>query len=63
MHESTHPKLRTALSLVAAAVLAGCSFIPTYERPVAPVADAYPTQGSNVGMQTAAPAMAWTSRY
>ena len=61
MHESTHPKLRTALSLVAAAVLAGCSFIPTYERPAAPVADAYPTQGSNVGTQTAAPAMTWTS--
>jgi multidrug efflux system outer membrane protein len=53
--------LRTALSLVAAAVLVGCSFIPTYERPAAPVADAYPTQGSNVGTQSAAPAMTWTS--
>ena len=61
MHESTHPKLRTALSLVAAAVLAGCSFIPTYERPAAPVADAYPTIGSNVGTQAAAPDLAWTS--
>lgn len=61
MHESTHPNFRTALTFVAAAVLAGCSFIPTYERPVAPVADAYPTIGSNVGTQTAALPMAWTS--
>lgn len=61
MHESTLPKLRMALSLLAAAVLAGCSFIPTYERPAAPVADAYPALGSNGGTQTAAPALAWTS--
>ncbi|MDR7149302.1 multidrug efflux system outer membrane protein [Hydrogenophaga palleronii] len=61
MHESTGPKLRTALSLVAAAVLAGCSFIPTHERPAAPVADAYPSLGSNAGTQATAPALAWTS--
>lgn len=31
------------LPLVAALTLAGCSFIPTYERPQAPVASAWPT--------------------
>lgn len=32
----------TAFSLAAAALLSGCSLIPTYERPAAPVAPAYP---------------------
>ena len=38
---------RTALTaLAAAALLAGCSFIPTYERPAAPVPSAYTTLGA-----------------
>jgi len=31
-----------SLALVAAGVLAGCSFAPTYQRPAAPVVAAYP---------------------
>ena len=61
MHESNRRKLRTSLSLVAAAVLAGCSFIPTYERPAAPVPDAYPTMGANKGTPAAAPDLAGTT--
>jgi multidrug efflux system outer membrane protein len=34
------------LALAAAAVLAGCSFIPTYERPAAPVAAQFPDAGT-----------------
>ncbi|MGE0098482.1 MAG: efflux transporter outer membrane subunit [Hydrogenophaga sp.] len=33
---------RTAITLVAAAVLAGCSMMPTYERPAMPVAPEWP---------------------
>ena len=40
---------RTALAPLAAAVLAGCSFIPTYERPAAPVAGAFPYPGATEG--------------
>ena len=32
------PGLRAGLSTLALAVLAGCSFVPKYERPAAPVA-------------------------
>ncbi|QXL84338.1 efflux transporter outer membrane subunit [Comamonas sp. NLF-1-9] len=35
-------RTRTAAAALAAAVLAGCSFIPTYERPSAPVPGSYP---------------------
>jgi len=39
----THLSLtRTALTLVASAVLAGCSMMPTYERPAMPVAPEWP---------------------
>ena len=34
------------LSLLAAGVLSGCSLAPTYERPAAPVAAAYPTESA-----------------
>lgn len=34
--------MRTALTLVGAAVLAGCSMMPTYERPAMPVAPEWP---------------------
>lgn len=40
---TTRARPARALSpLLAAALLTGCSFIPTYERPAAPVAPAYP---------------------
>lgn len=35
--------------LAAALLLAGCSFIPTYERPAAPVAGAFPYPGAQQG--------------
>ena len=37
----------TLTALAAAALLAGCSFIPTYERPAAPVPSAYSTLGAD----------------
>ena len=42
---------------VAAAVLAGCSFMPTYERPAAPVPAAFPYAAATEG--TPAPALDW----
>lgn len=47
------PKL---LVLTAAVLLAGCSMIPTYERPVAPVATSFPAYGSSGGSAQAADA-------
>ncbi|HYD77003.1 efflux transporter outer membrane subunit [Ramlibacter sp.] len=42
---------------VAASVLAGCSFMPTYERPAAPVPAAFPYAAATDG--TPAPALDW----
>lgn len=39
----------TPLALAAAALLAGCSFIPTYERPAAPVPATYTTAPAGAG--------------
>ncbi|EJL82479.1 efflux transporter, outer membrane factor lipoprotein, NodT family [Polaromonas sp. CF318] len=39
----TKTRLPQLLALATAALLAGCSMIPKYERPAAPVADQYPT--------------------
>ncbi|MEP6965806.1 MAG: efflux transporter outer membrane subunit [Polaromonas sp.] len=36
------------LALSAALLMGGCSMIPTYQRPAAPVADSFPTYGSTV---------------
>jgi NodT family efflux transporter outer membrane factor (OMF) lipoprotein len=44
--------------LAAAIFLAGCSFIPTYERPVAPVPAAFPAPGAAGG--TAAADLPWS---
>lgn len=41
-------------SLVAAALVAGCSFIPTYERPDAPIPASYPEAQANAVPQFAA---------
>ncbi|MFZ4288230.1 efflux transporter outer membrane subunit [Variovorax sp. HJSM1_2] len=46
------------LSLAAAAFLSGCSMIPTYERPAAPVAGQWPAEAA--GMTVAAPGKAPT---
>lgn len=43
----------TALAAVAAGLLAGCSFIPTYERPAAPVPDAFAYPSATEGTPAA----------
>jgi len=44
MTTHTHPSARLTLSAaLAALLLGGCSFIPTYERPAAPVPGSFPT--------------------
>jgi len=50
----------TPVALAAALLMAGCSFIPTYERPAAPVPQAYRSapQGVEAGAQPAA-ALPW----
>jgi NodT family efflux transporter outer membrane factor (OMF) lipoprotein len=48
---------KTALAALAAAALAGCSFIPTYERPAAPVPGAFPYPSATEG--TAAAQLEW----
>ena len=51
----TNRDLTTRLSpLVAALLLAGCSMIPTYERPASPVPQAYPLAGEASGAPSAA---------
>jgi multidrug efflux system outer membrane protein len=52
---------RTALTLVAAAVLAGCSMMPTYERPAMPVAPEWPVATpAPAANATPAADIAWT---
>lgn len=51
----TNRDLTTRLSpLVAALLLAGCSMIPTYERPALPVPQAYPLAGDATGVPSGA---------
>ena len=50
----TTARLTKLLGLTAAVILAGCSMIPTYERPVAPVATSFPTYGTSAGPAQAA---------
>ena len=61
MYEMTRFPRRTALTLVAAAVLAGCSMMPAYERPAMPVAPEWPV-ATPAAAANATPAadMAWT---
>ena len=52
---TSHPRT-TAIALATALILAGCSFIPTYERPAAPVPATYATTDAAApGTATAAP--------
>ncbi|GAA4357766.1 AdeC/AdeK/OprM family multidrug efflux complex outer membrane factor [Variovorax defluvii] len=55
--------LRTSLAAAAALALAGCSLIPTYERPAAPVPGAYP--GAQPAATTRSPAstLAWQDYF
>ncbi len=55
------PFSRTWPALAAAALLAGCSMIPTYERPAAPVAAQWPDAMSTTSVQAGTPAadLAW----
>jgi multidrug efflux system outer membrane protein len=55
MNKSSFPQVLTAGAL---ALLAGCSMIPAYERPAAPVAASYPTYGSAASTADATPASA-----
>ena len=48
-----------ALTLAAIALVAGCSMIPTLERPAAPVAAQFP--GQSASATAAGPALAWES--
>jgi multidrug efflux system outer membrane protein len=57
MQKAISSPMRAALTLVAAAALAGCSFTPKYERPAAPVAATFPDQAAPVAAQ--ADNMAW----
>ena len=51
---SSAARLPAATALAAVALLAGCSMIPTYERPPAPVAAQWPAVGAAKGAATAA---------
>ncbi|CAN7192291.1 efflux transporter outer membrane subunit [Acidovorax sp. Leaf78] len=54
----------TLTALAAAALLAGCSFIPTYERPAAPVPSAYTTLGADTtGAAQGAAAAPWQDYF
>lgn len=55
MSKSRLPQL---LAVSAAALLAGCSLIPTYERPAAPVAATYPAYSTSA-QATPASSVAW----
>ena len=50
-------RMPVACALTAVALLSGCSMIPTYERPEAPVAAQWPAAGSAAAVQ-ATPAAA-----
>lgn len=55
---TTQLRGRGLIAAMAAALLGGCSFIPTYQRPEAPVAAAFPHAGAAAG--TAAAELPWT---
>src|SRR5687768_7272834 len=52
-------KRSTSVALAAAALLAGCSFIPNYERPAAPVPTTYPASAA----QGAAATVPWQDYF
>lgn len=52
-------RLFPLLAVSAAALLAGCSLVPTYERPAAPVAATWPGQAANLSTGQAAADIDW----
>ncbi|MDF1485559.1 efflux transporter outer membrane subunit [Ramlibacter sp. H39-3-26] len=64
MRAPTTPSTRPALlTLAAAALLAGCSFIPTYEQPAAPVPTAYPAAPAAADAAKAAADIDWKDYF
>ncbi|OUM04296.1 multidrug transporter [Variovorax sp. JS1663] len=55
--------IRTALAGAAALALAGCSLIPTYERPAAPVPATYPGAQPAAGTSSPASTLAWQDYF
>lgn len=49
------PTLRLAMAVATAALLAGCSMMPTYERPAAPVPSGWPNEPAATGAVAAQP--------
>lgn len=62
---TSHPNLKRAVALAAITFLAGCSLMPTYQRPVAPVAAQWPaTTGTNATASAAsAAAVNWQDYF
>ena len=60
----TTPRPLQGLTLLAAALLlAGCSMIPTYERPAAPVPTTFPQAPASTGTGVAAADLAWKDYF
>ena len=55
-------KRSTSTALAVAALLAGCSFIPTYERPAAPIPSGYP-ETTATSEQTTAATVPWQDYF
>ncbi|MBC7547352.1 MAG: TolC family protein, partial [Polaromonas sp.] len=59
-HQRPRQELRGHwLAALAAMLLAGCSFIPVYERPAAPVANGYPALNASTSAGPAAASVPW----
>ncbi len=64
MADRRYTFLRSATALAAAAAVSACSMIPTYERPAAPVAPAFPTaDADNAAGQPRAVEIDWRSYF
>lgn len=59
----TNKLIRTLTPLAAALALAGCSLIPTYERPAAPVASEFPNTLATTSHATPASDLAWQDYF
>ncbi|MDP2111178.1 MAG: AdeC/AdeK/OprM family multidrug efflux complex outer membrane factor [Thiobacillus sp.] len=55
--------LRTTLALAAASLASGCTMIPQYERPAAPVAASFPNAAQAATETTPADAIAWRDYF
>lgn len=59
---STRPA-RALSTLTAAVLLAGCSFIPHYERPAAPVPPTYPLASASAAAPQSAASIDWKDYF